>query len=175
MPVKCKKLLVLIDCWNYENSDLQVNIKNNTRTTAYENIVTFFKNNDIDLLINSNYENKSVHPVINSFLNKTPHHTIFDTNELINLIQKNAPAEVYYAGTHWNQCIRNRPTGWEPVQKEIIKHDIDCRIVFDPRILVKESHIDGSEQCPAIFEEGDLKILTQLSDYKWELNRRQNQ
>jgi len=153
-----KQIAVLIDCWDYDDYDLDANVQNNIRCHVFSNIKKFITNNHVDLIVDATYDNRPIHPTLASVVNSKKCIKILELSEFENkVLDGNEPLDVYYMGMHWNQCIKNRPVGWENVLSVIKSKAMDCRILFDPDTIVKMSWPDYIE-CPTDFNNsGDLK------------------
>ena len=158
MTDKRNQIVVLIDCWDYDKNDLDANVENNIRYHVFSNIKKSIANNHIDLIVNATYDNRAIHSILKPIVKSKKCVKILELLDFENkVLDGNEPLDVYYMGMHWNQCIKNRPVGWENVLSVIKRKAVDCRILFDPYTIVKMSWPDYIE-CPTDFNNsGDLK------------------
>ena len=154
-----KQVVVLIDCWDYDKNDLDANVENNIRYHVFSNIKKSIANNHIDLIVDATYDNRTIHPELTSVASSKKCVKILELSDFENkVLSGNEPLDIYYMGMHWNQCIKNRPVGWENVLTVVKRKAVDCRILFDPDTIVKMSWPDEIELYPTNFNNsGDLE------------------
>ena len=142
--------------WIYH--DLDINIKNNIRYYVFSNIKKFIANNHVDLIVDATYD-RPIHSILAPVVNSKNCIKILELSDFENrVLSDNEPLDIYYMGMHWNQCIKNRPVGWENVLTVVKRKVVDCRILFDPDTIVKMSWPDEIELYPTNFNNsGDLE------------------
>lgn len=162
-----KKVVVLIDCWDFQNTDHKRNKKNNFRRTAFKHIQHFVENTKIHLVVDSIYDEEP-HPNIQKLIER---HNVKKILELQPFVRKifsdQSPIDLYYMGMHWNVCIRDRPVGWSNILSYISDNNIDCRILFKENTIVAYDEKE-IEHWPN-FEQDKRTLCSKINDTTWQL------
>ena len=161
------RILLLIDFWDYDKHDLEINRIQNLRKLAAENTKILIHSNYFDFIVNENYSPKA--RLISELDFAQCYNSLLTFKNLAKILKDKNVQEVHYAGIHWNMCIKDRPTGWKNLLNYKNKKNLPIKIMFNDKTIVSQHH-DGTEYWPC-FEEDNMTLTSIYSKNVYELIR----
>jgi hypothetical protein len=165
---KKNNLLILIDCWE---------IKDAIHDQLYTNINDFIGKNrkDIHTIINATYdhlikgvENCTTTPKLDPRQWFSKSFNMLSLPELIEYINRVPVDDIWYAGQHWNLCIRDRPLGWRSVLPILKSKNPRGKILFNPDCILDRRR--GIDCFPDFAQEKSVPIALDGDGPYWRLD-----
>ena len=128
-PGRPQTMIIAIDCWRDQPKTLVHRVLTRVLGVTqfmYGHIQRLIQSDLIDLIVISSYDGRETSEFL--YRHSKPYWEIWDTAELIELIQRESVTCVYYAGAAWDSCVRLRPVGYQQLWRESQRRGIPLEI-----------------------------------------------